>query len=111
MAKKTLLVLIYQYVHKLTRARPFFFFFLRLTKYTISRSIFEPQKSITYQKNCIFSEHCQKLFLFREEALFIRGGGIGITADPGRNSYDPPLMTFSKPIEIPMTPPLNRISI
>ena len=61
---KTLLVLVYQHVHKLTRARPFFF--LRLTKYTISRSIFEPQKSITYQKNCIFSEHCQKLFLFRE---------------------------------------------
>ena len=25
-----------------------------------------------------------------EEALFILGGGIGITADPGQNSYDPP---------------------
>ncbi len=34
------------------------------------------------------------------------GGGIGITADPGKNSYDPPpLMTFSKQVEIPMIPP------
>ena len=32
-------------------------------------------------------------------------GGIGIMADPGENSYDPPLMTFSKPVKIPMTPP------
>ena len=31
-------------------------------------------------------------------------GGIGITADPSENSYDPPLMTFSKPVKIPMTP-------
>ena len=44
-------------------------------------------------------------------SIIYSGGGIGITADPGQNSYDPPLMTFSKPIEIPMTPPLNRISI
>ena len=33
------------------------------------------------------------------------GGGIGITADPGENSYDPPLNDLLKPVEIPMTPP------
>ena len=48
--------------------------------------------------------------IIREDSLFIKGG-IGITTDPVRNSYDPPLiMTFLKLIEIPMTP-LNRISI
>ena len=52
------------------------------------------------------------MLLLWEEALFIYGwGGIGITADPGRNSYDPPSMTFSKPIEIPMTPPKSYINI
>ncbi len=68
--KTTLLFLIYKHVQTLTRARPFFFLFcfLRLTKYTISRSFFGAQKSITYQIFIFFSEHyhyvCQILFLF-----------------------------------------------
>ncbi len=50
-----------------------------------------------------------KVVHVREEALFI-WGGVGITADPGRNSYDPPLNDLFETDRNSYDPPLNRIS-
>ena len=51
-----------------------------------------------------------KLASFSKDSLFIQRD-IGITTHSVQNSYGLPLMTFPKPIKIPMSPPKSYINI